>query len=576
MGMERRLHELRQEASRAIAEGVTLLVLSDRGVNAELLPIPALLATSGVHHHLIREETRTRCGLIVETGDAREVHHFSLLTGYGAGAVNPYLAFETLRQMQREGYLPADKPIEKLEMNFVKAVGKGLLKVMSKMGISTQQSYRGAQIFEAIGLNKPFVDEYFTWTASRIGGVGVETIAEESLRWHELAWPTRHDVPRNLGLDVGGQYQWRRSGEAHMFKPGGRGQAAACDTDQQPRRLQEMLRTDRRPGAAVASRCAAFWSSSPPRRCRSTRSSPLRTNRQAVRNRGHVVRLDLEGGPRNPGHRHEPHRRQEQYGRGGEDPVRFVADANGDLRNSAIKQVASGRFGVTRRIPRQRKELQIKMAQGAKPGEGGQLPGHKVDKEIGRIRHSTPGVGLISPPPHHDIYSIRRPGPIDPRLEECEPPRARSASNWWPRWAWALVAAGVAKGKSDVVLISGHDGGTGSRQALTPRSSTAPASPGSWAWPKRHQVLVKNGLRSRIICGQFADGQLRTPRDIAIAALLGAEEWGIATAALVTVGCIMMRKCHLNTCPVGVATQDPELRAKFAGLSPSTWSTFSS
>jgi len=557
-GMEQRLQELRQEASRAIVEGVTLLVLSDRGVNAELLPIPALLATSGVHHHLIREETRTRCGLIVETGDAREVHHFSLLTGYGAGAVNPYLAFETLRQMQREGYLPADKPIEKLEQNYVKAVGKGLLKVMSKMGISTQQSYRGAQIFEAIGLNKPFVDEYFTRTASRIGGVGVETIAEESLRWHELAWPSRHDVPRNLGLDVGGQYQWRRKGEAHMFNPevvAKLQHATRINSRDDFKKYCELI--DNQERQLLTLRGLLEFKPATPVPLDEVESAASIVKRFAtgamsygsISREAHetlAIAMNRIGGKSNTGE-------------GGEDPVRFVADANGDLRNSAIKQVASGRFGVTSEYLVSAQELQIKMAQGAKPGEGGQLPGHKVDKEIGRIRHSTPGVGLISPPPHHDIYSIEDLAQLIHDLKNANR-HARISVKLVAEVGVGTVAAGVAKGKSDVVLISGHDGGTGASPFTSIKHAGIPWELGL---AETHQVLVKNGLRSRIVVQ--TDGQLRTPRDIAIATLLGAEEWGIASAALVTLGCIMMRKCHLNTCPVGVATQDPELRAKFAG-----------
>ena len=557
-GMERRLQALRQEASRAVAEGTTLLILSDRGVCAEMAPLPALLATSAVHHHLIREESRTRCGLIIETGDAREVHHFSLLTGYGAGAVNPYLAFETLRQMRREGYLPADKPIEKLEMNFIKAVGKGLLKVMSKMGISTQQSYRGAQIFEAIGLNKTFVDEYFTWTASRIGGVGVETIAEESLRWHELAYPTRHDVPRNLGLDVGGQYQWRRKGEAHMFNPEvvAKLQHATrinnrddfkkyCDLiDKQERQLLTLRGLLEFKPATPVPLAEVESAVSIVKRFATGAMSYGSISREAHETL--AIAMNRIGGKSNTGE-------------GGEDPVRFVPDANGDRRNSAIKQVASGRFGVTSEYLVSAQELQIKMAQGAKPGEGGQLPGHKVDKEIGRIRHSTPGVGLISPPPHHDIYSIEDLAQLIHDLKNSNR-HARISVKLVAEVGVGTVAAGVAKGKSDVVLISGHDGGTGA----SPYTSIKHAGiPWELGLAETHQVLVKNGLRGRIIVQ--TDGQLRTPRDIAVATLMGAEEWGIATAALVTLGCIMMRKCHLNTCPVGVATQDPELRAKFAG-----------
>ncbi|HEX7375652.1 MAG TPA: glutamate synthase large subunit [Pirellulales bacterium] len=556
-GLERRMHQLFQEASHAVAAGATLLVLSDRGVHAEMVPIPALLATSGVHHHLVREETRTHCGLIVETGDAREVHHFALLTGYGAGAVNPYLAFATIEQMQREGYLPADAPIEKLEKNFVKAVGKGLLKVMSKMGISTQQSYRGAQIFEAIGLNRKLIDEYFTWTASRIEGVGIEAIADESLRWHDSAFPGK-DMPRSLTLDVGGQYQWRRKGEAHTLNPevvaklqhATRLNSIAdfkkyCEQiDNQERRLltlRGLLEFKKRdpvpldevePAKEIVKRFATG--------AMSYGSISLEAHQTLA------IAMNRIGGRSNTGE-------------GGEDPARYTPEPNGDRRSSAIKQVASGRFGVTSEYLVNAEELQIKMAQGAKPGEGGQLPGHKVDKEIARIRHSTPGVGLISPPPHHDIYSIEDLSQLIHDLKNANR-QARISVKLVAEVGVGTVAAGVSKGKSDVVLISGHDGGTGA----SPYTSIKHAGiPWELGLAETHQVLVKNDLRGRIIVQ--TDGQLRTPRDIAIATLLGAEEWGIATAALVTMGCIMMRKCHLNTCPVGVATQDPELRKKFTG-----------
>ncbi|HUY87429.1 MAG TPA: glutamate synthase large subunit [Pirellulales bacterium] len=556
-GMERRLQALREEASQAMTDGVTLLILSDRGVHADMAPIPALLATSGVHHHLIREETRTHCGLIVETGDAREVQHFALLTGYGAGAVNPYLAFDTLHQMQADGYLPADYSAEKLEKNYIKAIGKGLLKVMSKMGISTQQSYRGAQIFEAIGLNSGFVEEYFTWTASRIEGVGIETIADESLRWHELAFP-RADVPRNLELDVGGQYQWRRKGEAHLFNPevvaklqhATRINSASdfkkyCELiDKQERQLLTLRGLlDFKPAQAI-----------PLDEVESAKNIVKRFATGAmsygsISKEAHetlAIAMNRIGGKSNTGE-------------GGEDPARYTADPNGDRRNSAIKQVASGRFGVTSEYLVNAEELQIKMAQGAKPGEGGQLPGHKVDKEIARIRHSTPGVGLISPPPHHDIYSIEDLAQLIHDLKNANR-HARVSVKLVAEVGVGTVAAGVSKGKSDVVLISGHDGGTGASPYTSIKHAGVPWELGL---AETHQVLVKNNLRSRIIVQ--TDGQLRTPRDIAIACMFGAEEWGIATAALVTLGCIMMRKCHLNTCPVGVATQDVELRKKFAG-----------
>ena len=557
-GMRRRLDELRREASQAIADGITMLIISDRGVNHAWVPIPALLATSGVHHHLIREKTRTRCGLIVESGEPREVQHFALLTAYGAGAVNPYLALATLDKLREEGYIAESYTTEKLHKSFVKAAVKGLLKVMSKMGISTQQSYRGAQIFEAIGLNKEFVDEFFTWTPSRIQGIGLEAVAEEALRRHEHAYP-RAIVPDTLDLDVGGQYQWRRKGEAHMFNPevvaklqhathlnsreDFRTYCQAIDDQQRQlltlRGLLDFKKVDKpipleqvEPAASIVKRFATGAMSY---------GSISKEAHETM-----AIAMNRLGGKSNTGE-------------GGEDPARFHPDPNGDSRSSAIKQVASGRFGVTSEYLTSAQELQIKMAQGAKPGEGGQLPGHKVDKEIARIRHSTPGVGLISPPPHHDIYSIEDLAQLIHDLKNANR-EARISVKLVAEVGVGTVAAGVAKGKSDVVLISGHDGGTGASPLTSIKHAGIPWELGL---AETHQVLVKNDLRGRIVVQ--TDGQLRTPRDVAIATMLGAEEWGIATAALVSMGCIMMRKCHLNTCPVGIATQDVELRKKFAG-----------
>ena len=557
-GLRTRLDELRREASQAVADGVTLLILSDRGVSAERAPIPALLATSGVHHHLIREKTRTRCGLIVETGDAREVHHFCLLSAYGAGAINPYLAFDTIQRMQAEGQLPDDLPSEKLEKNFIKAVGKGLLKVASKMGISTLQSYRGAQIFEAVGLNSDFVNEYFKWTPSRIEGVGLESIAEETLKLHEHAFP-KTTVPQVLDLDVGGQYAWRRKGEAHLFSPeviaklqistrlNSREEFKRfCDLiDKQERELLTLrglleFKTGRQP---------VPLDEVEPAKDIVRRFATGAMSYGSISKEAHetlAVAMNRIGGKSNTGE-------------GGEDPVRYRPPVDGNNLNSAIKQVASGRFGVTSLYLVNAQELQIKMAQGAKPGEGGQLPGHKVDKEIGRIRHSTPGVGLISPPPHHDIYSIEDLAQLIHDLKNANH-HARVSVKLVAEVGVGTVAAGVAKGKADVVLISGYDGGTGASPLTSIKHAGVPWELGL---AETHQVLVKNDLRGRIVVQ--TDGQLRTPRDVAIATLLGAEEWGIATASLVTMGCIMMRKCHLNTCPVGIATQDPALRAKFAG-----------
>ncbi len=557
-GMRRRMEQLRQEASQAIADGVSLLILSDRGVNAQMVPIPALLATSGVHHHLVREESRTRCGLVIETGEAREVHHFALLTGYGAGAVNPYLALATLREMLADGYFSDAFTYEKLEKNYIKAISKGLLKVMSKMGISTQHSYRGAQIFEAIGLNSELVREYFTRTPSRIEGVGLEAIAEESLRRHEHAYP-KTEVPQTLDLDVGGQYQWRRKGEAHIFSPdviAKLQQSTQLNSREEFRKFCQLI--DHQQKQLLTLRGLLDFKPA-------EQAVPLAEVESAER----IVKRFATGAMSYGSISREAHETlaiamnriggKSNTGEGGEDPIRFQPDANGDRRSSAIKQVASGRFGVTSEYLVNAQELQIKMAQGAKPGEGGQLPGHKVDKEIARIRYSTPGVGLISPPPHHDIYSIEDLSQLIHDLKNANR-HARIAVKLVAEIGVGTVAAGVAKGKSDVVLISGHDGGTGASPQTSIKHAGAPWELGL---AETHQVLVLNDLRSRIVVQ--TDGQLRTARDVAIATLLGAEEWGIATAALVTVGCIMMRKCHLNTCPVGVATQDPELRKKFAG-----------
>jgi glutamate synthase (ferredoxin) len=557
-GMRRRMDTLREEATRAIAEGITILVLSDRGVNAELVPIPALLATSGVHHHLVREGSRTRCGLVVETGETREVHHFALLTGFGAGAVNPYLAYSTLRQMLAEGYVSPEYSYEKLEKNYIKAIGKGLLKVMSKMGISTQHSYRGAQIFEAIGLNSEFVNEFFTRTPSRIEGVGLEAVAEESIRRHEHGFP-RTDVAQTLDLDVGGQYQWRRKGEAHIFSPevvARLQHSTQLNSREEFRSFCRSIDDQQRQLLTLRGLLEFQWAE---------RAIPL----DEVEPASEIVKRFATGAMSYGSISREAHETlaiamnriggKSNTGEGGEDPVRFQPDANGDRRSSAIKQVASGRFGVTSEYLVSAQELQIKMAQGAKPGEGGQLPGHKVDKEIARIRYSTPGVGLISPPPHHDIYSIEDLSQLIHDLKNANRD-ARISVKLVAEVGVGTVAAGVSKGKSDVVLISGHDGGTGA----SPQTSIKHAGvPWELGLAETHQVLLLNDLRGRIVVQ--TDGQLRTARDVAIATMLGAEEWGIATAALVTMGCIMMRKCHLNTCPVGIATQDPQLRKKFAG-----------
>jgi glutamate synthase domain-containing protein 2/glutamate synthase domain-containing protein 1/glutamate synthase domain-containing protein 3 len=557
-GMRRRLDAIRAEASAAIAAGATILVLSDRGACRERAALPVLLATGGVHHHLVKEGTRTRCGLVVETGEAREVQHFALLTGYGAGAVNPYLAFATIDQMQAERIIAADVPREKLHKNFVKAATKGLLKVMSKMGISTQQSYRGAQIFEAVGLDRQLVDEFFTRTPSRIGGIGLEGIAEESLRRHEHAWP-RTNVPQTLELDVGGRYAWRRKGEAHMLAPdvvSSLQRATQINSREEFKKYQKLIDEQQTKLLTLRGLLDFKWAEAAipleevePAKEIVKRFATGAMSYGSISKEAHetlAVAMNRLGGWSNTGE-------------GGEDPVRYQPDPSGDSKNSKIKQVASGRFGVTSLYLVNAKELQIKMAQGAKPGEGGQLPGHKVDREIARIRHSTPGVGLISPPPHHDIYSIEDLAQLIHDLKNANH-HARISVKLVAEVGVGTVAAGVSKGKADVVLISGHDGGTGA----SPQTSIMHAGlPWELGLAEAHQVLVMNDLRGRIVVQ--TDGMIRTAKDVAIATLLGAEEYGIATASLVVMGCIMMRKCHLNTCPVGIATQDPELRKKFTG-----------
>ncbi len=557
-GVQRRLDEIRAAASAAIQAGATIIVLSDRGVCREQAAVPALLATGGVHHHLVREGSRTRCGLVVETGEAREVQQFALLTGYGAGAVNPYLAFATIDQMQAERIIAGDYPREKLHKNFVKAATKGLLKVMSKMGISTQQSYRGAQIFEAVGLDRTLVDEFFARTPSRIGGIGLEGVAQEMLRRHEHAWP-QTNVPQTLELDVGGRYAWRRKGEAHVLAPevvASLQRATQINSREEFRKYQKLIDEQQTKLLTLRGLLDFQWAEQPipldevePAKEIVKRFATGAMSYGSISKEAHetlAVAMNRLGGWSNTGE-------------GGEDPVRYQLEPNGDSKNSKIKQVASGRFGVTSLYLVNAQELQIKMAQGAKPGEGGQLPGHKVDREIARIRHSTPGVGLISPPPHHDIYSIEDLAQLIHDLKNANH-HARISVKLVAEVGVGTVAAGVSKGKSDVVLISGHDGGTGA----SPQTSIMHAGlPWELGLAEAHQVLVMNDLRGRIVVQ--TDGMIRTAKDVAVAALLGAEEFGIATASLVVMGCIMMRKCHLNTCPVGIATQDPELRKKFTG-----------
>jgi len=555
-GMRRALYDLFEMASNGIKSGATILILSDRQVNKDYAPIPSLLATSGLHHHLAREGMRTKATLIVETGDAREVHHYCLLIGYGASAINPYLAFETLDDMIRQGLLTGIDH-RKAVNHYTKAVKKGVLKVMSKMGISTLQSYRGAQIFEAIGLDQNFVDTYFTNTPSRIGGIGLDEIASEAIERHRNAFPDR--AVRLPDIDWGGQYQWRHDGEYHMYNP------------DSIHKLQYSTRTN---NYKIFKEYSELINSTSSRLCTlrglmdlkfADKSIPL----EEVEPAESIMKRFATGAMSFGSISKEAHETlaiamnriggRSNTGEGGEDPARYIPDPNGDSRSSAIKQVASARFGVTSEYLVSANELQIKMAQGAKPGEGGQLPGHKVDEVIARVRHSTPGVGLISPPPHHDIYSIEDLAQLIYDLKNSNP-RARISVKLVAEVGVGTIAAGVAKAHADVVLISGDSGGTGASPLTSIKHAGIPWELGL---AETHQVLVMNNLRSRIIVQ--TDGQLKTGRDVVVAALLGAEEFGFATSALIVSGCIMMRVCHLNTCPVGVATQDPVLRQKFTG-----------
>jgi glutamate synthase (NADPH) large chain len=555
-GLGPALDDLCRRVSEAVAAGATYVILSDRGLSADWAPIPALLATSAVHHHLIREGTRVRTGLVVETGEAREVHHVALLLGYGAGAVNPYLALETLGDMIRQGVLPALPP-RTAAQNYIKALNKGVLKVISKMGISTIQSYRGAQIFEAIGLDRALVERYFTWTASRIGGIGLETVAEETLARHRRAHPERPAGP--VDLESGGEYQWRRDGEYHLFNPETVQKLQHATRAGQYRIFKEYTRAV---DEQSRHRCTlrGLFDLRP-----SERPVPL----EAVEPVEAILARFATGAMSYGSISQEAHETlaiamnrlggKSNTGEGGEDPARYRKDPNGDWRRSAIKQVASGRFGVTSEYLVNATDLQIKMAQGAKPGEGGQLPGAKVYPWIAKVRYSTPGVGLISPPPHHDIYSIEDLAQLIHDLKNANP-EARIHVKLVAEVGVGTVAAGVAKAHADVVLISGHDGGTGASPLTSIKHGGVPWELGL---AETQQVLVLNRLRDRIVVQ--TDGQLKTGRDVVIAALLGAEEYGFSTAPLVVMGCVLMRVCHLNTCPVGVATQDPELRKRFTG-----------
>ncbi|MEY3239955.1 MAG: hypothetical protein RIR11_1393 [Bacteroidota bacterium] len=555
--LQKALKRICQYAEDAVEDGFEVLVLSDRAIDSEHAAIPSLLYTSAIHHHLIRKGYRGKTGIVVEAGDVWETHHFACLLAFGATAINPYLAFSSIRDMKENGSIESNYSHQKLEQNYIKAINDGLLKIFSKMGISTLQSYQAAQIFEIVGLNRTLVDQYFTGAISRIQGLGLDEIAKEALAKHHLSFNNK-TMPSDR-LPVGGIYQWKRKGEYHLFNP------------QSIHLLQHSTRTND---------YITFKKYSKTINELGEKACTLRSQFQFKRNRPSISISEVEpaeniykrfatGAMSFGSISWEAHTTlaiamnrlggKSNTGEGGEDERRYERLPNGDSMRSAIKQVASGRFGVTSLYLTEADELQIKMAQGAKPGEGGQLPGYKVDEWIGKVRHSTPGVGLISPPPHHDIYSIEDLSQLIFDLKNANR-AARINVKLVSKAGVGTIAAGVAKAKADVILISGYDGGTGA----SPLSSIQHAGlPWELGLAETHQTLVKNRLRSRVVVQ--TDGQLKTGRDIAIAALLGAEEWGIATAALVVEGCILMRKCHLNTCPVGVATQDPELRKRFAG-----------
>ena len=557
--LRNRLEEIKAEVSQAIADGARIIVLSDRNGDAEDTPIPSLLLTAAVHHHLIRQKTRTKVGLVVEAGDVREVHHVALLIGYGAAAVNPYLAMESAEDLVIQGVITGITP-EKAVHNIIKALGKGVLKVMSKMGISTIASYTGAQVFEAIGIAQDVVDEFFVGTTSRLGGVDLDVIAEETIKRHHIAYPPGGEVPGTKRLPIGGEYQWRRDGEPHLFNP------------ETVFTLQHATRSKRydvfkRYTTAVDDQSKALMTLRGLFEFDTSTRTPISIDE--VESISSIVKRFSTGAMSYGSISQEAHETlaiamnrlgaKSNTGEGGEDPSRFTPEANGDSKRSSIKQVASGRFGVTSEYLVNADDIQIKVAQGAKPGEGGQLPGNKVYPWIASVRYSTPGVGLISPPPHHDIYSIEDLAQLIHDLKNANK-NARIHVKLVAEVGVGTVAAGVSKAHADVVLISGHDGGTGASPLTSLKHAGAPWELGL---AETQQTLLLNGLRDRIVVQ--TDGQLKTGRDVVIAALLGAEEYGFATAPLVVSGCVMMRVCHLDTCPVGVATQNPELRKRFTG-----------
>lgn len=556
--LERSIDRVCKEAEVALENGNNIIILSDKGVNKDYAPIPSLIAVGAVHHHLINKGSRINCSLVVESGDIREVHHFATHIGYGASAIHPYMAFQTIYDLNKDKLKDLGHSNDKLAANYVKAASNGLLKIFSKMGISTYQSYHGAQIFEIVGLGEKVVNKCFAGTPSRIGGLEFDDIAKEVLLRHDLAFPDKDGIINRL--PVGGVYQWKRRGEVHLFNPETIHllQYSTKKGDYQLFKQYTAKVNDQKEKAITLRSLFEFDFS---------KAKPISI--EEVEPVEQIVKRFATGAMSFGSISHEAHTTlaiamnriggKSNSGEGGEDEIRFETKPNGDSERSAIKQVASGRFGVTSYYLANADELQIKMAQGAKPGEGGQLPGHKVDDWIGRVRHSTPGVGLISPPPHHDIYSIEDLAQLIFDLKNSNP-KARVNVKLVAEAGVGTVAAGVAKAKADVILVSGYDGGTGA----SPISSIKHAGlPWELGLAEAHQTLVRNKLRSRVTLQ--TDGQLRTGRDVAIATLLGAEEWGIATAALVVTGCIMMRKCHLNTCPVGVATQDPVLRQRFTG-----------
>ena len=557
--LRERIEEIRAEVSEAIKNGARIIVLSDRDGDSEEAPIPTLLLTAAVHHHLIREKTRTRVSLVIESGEVREVHHVALLVGFGASAVNPYLAMESAEDLVRQGVITGITP-EKAVANLIKSLGKGVLKVMSKMGISTIASYHGAQVFEAIGLSSEVVDEYFTGLTSRLGGVSLDTLAEETIKRHHIAYPPMGEIPGTKKLPIGGEYQWRREGEPHLFNP------------ETVFKLQHSTRAKRydifkQYTTLVDDQSKNLMTLRGLFKFKEGVRKPISIDE--VESASDIIKRFATGAMSYGSISQEAHETlaiamnrlggKSNTGEGGEDPARNIPDANGDSRRSAIKQVASGRFGVTSEYLVNADDIQVKMAQGAKPGEGGQLPGNKVYPWIAQVRYSTPGVGLISPPPHHDIYSIEDLAQLIHDLKNANK-YARVHVKLVAEVGVGTVAAGVSKAHADVVLISGHDGGTGASPLTSLKHAGAPWELGL---AETQQTLMLNGLRDRIVVQ--VDGQMKTGRDVVIAALLGAEEFGFATAPLVVSGCVMMRVCHLDTCPVGVATQNPLLRQRFSG-----------